>query len=67
MAIGLRIRAAVRKSEVEKHLNGKSVDDILGQIEKRYGLADIYERKEKDEYYVYSLKNDILDKEYVRS
>ena len=66
LAIGLRIRAAISKKDVEKHLkNEKSADDILRQIEKEYRLEDIYERKENDDYYVYSLKNDILDKEYV--
>lgn len=66
LAIGLRISATVSKKDVEKRLDKeKSVDDTLGLIEKRYGLTDIYERKEKDEYYIYSLKKDVLDKEYV--
>lgn len=65
LAIGLRIRAAVRIEEAKRHLNGKSVDDILGQIEERYRLSDIYELKEDGEYYVYSLRKDVLDREYV--
>lgn len=66
LAIGLRINAAVRKEDVEKHREeGRSADDILSLLEARYRLADIYERREKDDYYVYSLKRDLLDKEYV--
>lgn len=65
LAIGLRISAAVRKQDVEKHLDGKTVDNILGQIEERYRLSGIYERNEEGEYYVYSLRKDILDREYV--
>lgn len=66
LSIGLRISAAIHKKDVKKHLDEeKSVDDILSQIEEKYRLTDIYERKEKDDYYVYSLKKDVLDKEYI--
>ena len=65
LAIGLRIKATIYKDEMEKHLNGKTIDDVLGQIEAKFGLSDIYDRNEKDDCYVYSLKKDILDKEYV--
>ena len=64
-AIGLCVSAAVSKKDVEKHLEEKSADDILKQLETKYQLADVYERSEKEDYYVYKLKTEILDKEYV--
>lgn len=62
LAIGLRLKATVRK---EKQLDGKSVEEILGKVEDKFNLSKIYERREEETYYEYSLKKEVLDKELV--
>lgn len=65
LAIGLRLTAAIRKKDIEKQSDDKSADDILRLVEEKYHLTGIYDRKEDGEYYVYRLKNELLDKELV--
>ena len=65
LAIGLRLRAAIKKKDIEKQSVDKSADDVLKLLEERYNLTELYNRKEDGEYYVYHLKNEILDKELV--
>ena len=60
LAVGLRLKASVRK---EKQLDGKSVGEILGKVEDKYNLSEIYERREEETYYEYSIKKEVLDKE----
>lgn len=68
LAIGLRISAAISKKDVEKHLDDEtSVDDILGQIETKYRLSDIYERKEKDGFMCILSRKTFLTKSMCRS
>lgn len=62
LAVGLRLKASVRK---EKQLDGKSVEEILGKVEDKYNLSEIYERREEETYYDYSIKKEVLDKELV--
>ena len=62
LAIGLRLMASVKK---EQEFDEISVEDVLSKVENRYNLSDIYERSEKEKYYVYSIKNEVLDKELV--
>ncbi|WP_337558763.1 hypothetical protein [Prevotella sp.] len=62
LAVGLRLKASVRK---EKQLDGKSVEEILGKVEDKYNLSEIYERREEETYYEYSIKKEVLDKELV--
>lgn len=62
LAIGLRLKATVRK---EKQLDGKSVEEILGKVEDKFNLSKIYERREEETYYEYSIKKEVLDKELV--
>lgn len=62
LAIGLRLKATVRKV---KQLDGKSVEEILGKVEDKYNLSKIYERREEETYYEYSIKKEVLDKELV--
>ena len=45
LAVGLRLKASVRK---EKQLDGKSVEEILGKVEYKYNLSEIYERREEE-------------------
>ena len=42
------MKASVRK---EKQLDGKSVGEILGKVEEKYNLSEIYERREEETYY----------------
>ena len=62
LAVGLRLKASVRK---DKQLDSKSVGEILGKVEDKYNLSEIYERREEDTYYEYSIKKEVLDKELV--
>ena len=62
LAVGLRLKASVRK---EKQHDGKSVGEILGKVEDKYNLSEIYERREEETYYEYSIKKEVLDKELV--
>ena len=50
LAVGLRLKAFVSK---EKQLDGKSVGEILGKVEDKYNLSEIYERREEETYYVF--------------
>lgn len=62
LAVGLRLKTSVRK---EKQLEGKLVEEILGKVEDKYNLSEIYERREEETYYEYSIKKEVLDKELV--
>lgn len=62
LAVGLRLKASVSK---EKQLEGKSIEEILGKVEDKYNLSEIYERREEETYYEYSIKKEVLDKELV--
>ena len=62
LAVGLRLKTSVRN---EKQLDGKSVEEILGKVEDKYNLSEIYERREEETYYEYSIKKEVLDKELV--
>ena len=62
LAVGLRLKASVSK---EKQLEGKSIEEILGKVEDKYNLSGIYERREEETYYEYSIKKEVLDKELV--
>ena len=58
----MRLKTSVRK---EKQLEGKLVEEILGKVEDKYNLSEIYERREEETYYEYSIKKEVLDKELV--
>lgn len=62
LAVGLRLKATVSK---EKQLEGKSIEEILGKVEDKYNLSGIYERREEETYYEYSIKKEVLDKELM--
>ena len=62
LAVGLRLKATVSK---EKQPEGKSIEEILGKVEDKYNLSGIYERREEETYYEYSIKKEVLDKELV--
>lgn len=63
LAVGLRLKATVSK---EKQLEGKSIEEILGKVEDKYNLSGIYERREEETYYEYSIKKEVLDKDWCR-
>lgn len=65
LAIGLKIKTAIGKKEVAKHLDEMTLDDIFKEIEKEYHLEDIYVRQETEDYYVYTLNEKLLDKELI--
>ena len=65
LAIGMRLRTYIRKEEVNPLFNELPEGKVFQQIESNYHLAGIYERKEEDDYYVYHLKRELLDKELV--
>lgn len=65
LAIGLRLSVVIRRKDIAKYLDRTSLDNIFKQIEKKYHLSDIYDRKEDGEYYVYNLKTELLDKELI--
>jgi len=65
LAIGLKIKTAVGKKEVSKHLDKMALEDIFEEIEKEYHLEDIYVRQETEDNYVYTLDEKLLDKELV--
>ena len=41
------------------------LEDIFKEIEKEYHLEDIYVRQETEDYYVYTLDEKLLDKEFI--
>lgn len=65
LAIGLKIKAAIGKKEVSNHLDEMPLDEFFKEIEKEYHLEDIYVRQETEDYYVYTLDEKLLDKEFI--
>lgn len=65
LAIGPRLELAARKQDVAKHLEETPLEEVLKQIEEKYHLNDIYERADSDDYYVFKLKEDLLDSELI--
>lgn len=65
LAIGMRLRTYIRKEEVNPLFKKLPEEKVFQLIESNYHLAGIYERKEEDDYYVYHLKKELLDKELV--
>lgn len=65
LAIGLRLELAVRKQDVAEHLENTSLEEILKQIEEKCHLNDIYKRDDTDDYYIFKLKEELLDSELV--
>ena len=65
LAIGLKIKTAIGKKEISKHLDEMPLEDIFKEIEKEYHLEDIYVRQETEDYYVYTLAEKLLDKEFI--
>lgn len=65
LAIGLKIKTAIGKKEISKHLDKMPLEDIFKEIEKEYHLEDIYVRQETEDYYVYTLDEKLLDKEFI--
>ena len=50
LAIGLKIKTAIGKKEISKHLDEMPLEDIFKEIEKEYHLEDIYVRQETEDY-----------------
>lgn len=65
LAIGLRLKVAMNKKDLDNRQDGVTSDDVFSRIEKKCNLNEIYEKTEKENYFVYSLKEDILDKELI--
>ena len=65
LAIGLKIKTAIGKEEISKHLDEMPLDEFFKEIEKEYHLEDIYVRQETEDYYVYTLDEKLLDKEFI--
>ena len=65
LAIGLKIKTAIGKKEVSKHLDEMPLENIFKEIEKEYHLEDIFVRQETEDYYVYSLDEKLLAKELI--
>ena len=65
LAIGLRLELAARKQDVAKHLEKTTLEDVLKQVEEKYHLNDIYVRDDSDDYYVFKLKDELLDRELI--
>ena len=61
----MRLRTYIRKEEVNPLFKKLAEEKVFQLIESNYHLAGIYERKEEDDYYVYHLKKELLDKELV--
>ena len=65
LAIGLRLELAASKQDVAKHLEETPLEEVLKQIEDKYHLNDIYEREDHDDYYVFKVKEELLDRELI--
>ena len=66
LIIGLKLEACVCKDRINKYVNERRTEaDILTELEKALRLGKEYDRKEKKDYYTYSLKQEICDKELL--
>lgn len=65
LAIGLQLELAVKKTDVTKCLNDNTLEDVFKQIEEKCNLKNVFDREESDNYYVYHVKKEVLDKELI--
>lgn len=66
LIIGLKLEACVYKDRINKYVNERRTEaDILTELEEALRLGKEYDRKEKKDYYTYSLKQEICDKELL--
>lgn len=66
LSIGLRLNASVKKSDVErlKWLE-LPLEETLARLEQEHNLSEIFDREERDGYYLYTLKRELLDRELL--
>lgn len=65
LAIGLRLTAAIRKKDIDYRQDGVTLENVLDRVADVCHLGDIYDMKEENDYFVYSLKKEILDEELM--
>lgn len=65
LAIGLRLTAAIRKKDIDHRQDGVTLEDVLDRVANECHLGSIYDMKEEDGYFVYTVKKEILDEELM--
>lgn len=66
LIIGLKLEACVYKDRINKHVSERRTKaDILAELEDTLRLGSEYDRKEEEDRYTYSLKQEICDKELL--
>ncbi len=65
LAIGLRLETAVKKEDVKEHLDRLSLEDVCKQVESKLHLENIYTRQDTDNYYVFRIKDSLLEEELI--
>lgn len=66
LSIGLRLNASVKKSDVERLQKlALPVEETLARMEQKHNLSEIFDRNEKNGYYLYTLKSELLDRELL--
>ncbi len=64
LAIGLKLTLAIRKKDLADIVNDEvSSVDILKQLEEKFHLKGIYTFHEEEDYYIYKIKDSVLEKE----
>ena len=66
LIIGLKLEACVYKDRINKYVSERRTKtDILAELENTLRLGSEYDRKEEEDCYTYSLKQEICDKELL--
>ena len=66
LIIGLKLEACVYKDRINKYVSERRTKtDILAELENTFRLGSEYDRKEEEDCYTYSLKQEICDKELL--
>ena len=66
LIIGLKLKACVYKDSINNYINEERTEaDILTELEEALRLGKEYDRQEKEDYYTYSLKQEICEKELL--
>lgn len=66
LIIGLKLKACVYKDSINNYINEERTEaDILTELEEALRVGKEYDRQEKEDYYTYSLKQEICEKELL--
>ena len=65
VCVGIQNKVMVPKKGLDEFKEEYSHEALLDFFEKKYGITDVYDRKETETEYLYQLKDDVVEKELL--